>query len=66
MYCCSIATSGSLKLRPANRVRQLTVFLRLEISWFFAGSPMYLLLGPNATKDLYTVSICAAYSLLME
>lgn len=62
MYCCSIATSGSLKLLPANRVRQPTVFLRLEISWFLAGSPMYLLLGPKATRDLYIVSVCAGCS----
>jgi len=28
------------------------VFLRLEISWFLAVSPTYLLLGPKPTSDL--------------
>jgi len=27
------------------------VFLRFEISWVFAFSPRYLLLGPNPTSD---------------
>lgn len=49
---CSIWTSGSLRLRPARRTKEETVFLRLEISWFFAASPMYLLLGPKPTSDL--------------
>jgi hypothetical protein len=39
------------------------VFLRLETSWFFAASPMYLLLGPKPTSDLRAVShwrcVCA-------
>jgi hypothetical protein len=49
---CSIWTSGSLRERPARRTNDETVFLRLEISWFFAVSPMYLLLGPKPTSDL--------------
>jgi hypothetical protein len=49
---CSSWTSGSLKERPARRTKDETVFLRLEISWFLAASPMYLLLGPKPTRDL--------------
>jgi len=49
---CSIWTSGSLRERPARRTNDETVFLRLETSWFFAASPMYLLLGPKPTSDL--------------
>jgi len=48
--------SGSLRDRPANRVRQLTVFLRFEISCVLAASPRYLLFGPNPTRDLLRVS----------
>lgn len=33
------------------------MFLRLEISWFLAASPMYLLLGPKPTRDLPTLSV---------
>lgn len=51
----SISTSGSLRERPARRVKDETVFLRLETSWFFAASPMYLLLGPKPTSDLQRV-----------
>jgi hypothetical protein len=53
---CSTWTSGSLRERPARRTNDETVFLRLEISWFFAVSPMYLLLGPKPTSDLRAVS----------
>lgn len=28
------------------------VFLKLDVSWVFAGSPMARCLGPNATRDL--------------
>ena len=42
--------------RPARRFSDPTVFLRLEISWVFAGSPRYLLFGPNPTRELYVVS----------
>jgi hypothetical protein len=53
----STSTSGSLRVRPARRLNEETVFLRLETSWFFAGSPMYLLLGPKPTRDLSAVSV---------
>jgi hypothetical protein len=53
---CSTWTSGSLSVRPARRTNDETVFFRLEISWFFAASPMYLLLGPKPTSDLGGVS----------
>jgi hypothetical protein len=53
---CSTWTSGSLSERPARRTNDETVFLRLEISWFLAASPMYLLLGPKPTSDLLCVS----------
>lgn len=36
------------------------MFLRLEISCVFAGSPRYLLLGPNPTRELLMVSYCIA------
>lgn len=39
-------------VRPRSRFKELTVFLRLEISWVFAGSPRYRDLGPNPTRDL--------------
>ena len=39
-------------MRPARRLRQLTVFLRLEISWVLAVSPRYLDLGPKPTSEL--------------
>ena len=48
--------SGSLRERPARRLRELTVFLRLEISWVFAVSPRYLVLGPKPTRELLAVS----------
>ena len=32
------------------------MFLRLEISWVFAVSPRYLLLGPKPTRDLLGVN----------
>jgi len=38
--------------RPASRLREPTVFFRLEISWVFAGSPKYLDLGPKPTREL--------------
>lgn len=43
-------------MRPARRLRELTVFFKLEISWVFAGSPRYLLLGPKPTRELLAVS----------
>lgn len=52
-----MATSGSLRLRPARRGRLPTVFLRLEISCVFAASPRYLLLGPKPTSVLRVVSV---------
>jgi len=51
MKSCSTWTSGSVRLRPARRTKEETVFLRLEISWFLAVSPTYLLLGPKPTSD---------------
>lgn len=42
-------------MRPTRRLRELTVFFRLEISWVFAGSPRYLLLGPKPTRELLAV-----------
>lgn len=39
-------------MRPARRENDPTVFLRFEISWFFAASPMYLLLGPKPISEL--------------
>jgi hypothetical protein len=41
-----------LRVRPANRFKDETVFFRFEISCVFAGSPRYRLLGPKPTKDL--------------
>ena len=40
---------------PARRFREEIVFLRFEISWVFAASPRYLLLGPKPTSDLRAV-----------
>jgi hypothetical protein len=56
MKSFSAWTSGSLSERPAMREKDETVFLRLETSWFFAASPMYLLLGPKPTSELWQVS----------
>lgn len=46
-----MATSGSFKERPANLVREPTVFLRLETSCVFADSPRERDLTPKETRD---------------
>lgn len=39
-------------VRPINRLREPTVFLKLEVSNVFADSPMDRCLGPKETSDL--------------
>lgn len=51
MYSCSMTISGSFSDLPARRLRELTVFFKLEISCVFAFSPKYLVLGPKPTSD---------------
>lgn len=48
-------TSGSLAVRPSNRFKDPMVFLKLDVSWVFADSPIDRCLGPKATKDLAKV-----------
>ncbi len=39
-------------VRPINRLREPTVFLKLEVSSVFADSPMDRCLGPKETSEL--------------
>jgi len=45
-------TRGSSRDRPMRRLREPMVFLKLEVSWVFAGSPMARCLGPKPMRDL--------------
>jgi len=45
-------TRGSSRDRPMRRLREPMVFLKLEVSWVFAGSPMARCLRPKPIRDL--------------
>jgi hypothetical protein len=45
-------TWGSSTVRPMRRLREPMVFLKLDVSWVLADSPMERCLTPNATRDL--------------
>lgn len=50
-FCSAEWTRGSSRDRPMRRLREPTVFLKLEVSWVFAGSPMARCLGPKAMRE---------------
>jgi hypothetical protein len=47
-----------------QRFSDPTVFLKLEVSWVLAASPMARTLGPKATSDLFQnqSALCSASS----
>ncbi len=48
MSCCTVE---SPHVRPINRLASKTVFSGLEVSWFFAASPMRR--SPSVVKATY-------------